>query len=394
MFIRPQTIGLHCTADFAVEWDESSKGTTFKKNDGEKKNSNSSPKEGAGEGEEARERFNVYTNPLTNHQRNPNVNPKRTEPLTAAEIKAIEEVHQQYPELGAWNLSLLLSNEFAVHVSTMSILRVLYPERYKSPKIDEKVKFYEKPRPHVMYHADTMEVTLGNESEIYQISVEDDYSRGYMALCVFPKKHSYFVILTLLRAFRLHSKPELFHRDNGGEYENGIVSRLLQMLGIVDVPTEVENPKGNGKKERAHSQDRKYFYDKYQFWDIESVEEAIPEYMRFRNESKGQWARYGKTASAILKDAEAKPLTDEELEKVIQELYFEKAERIVKQNGKVKFEGKWYHVSREMSGETVDVRITLRGVEVWHKGSFIKRWKYWEYVLDIAAGYMLKRYLL
>jgi hypothetical protein len=59
------------------------------------------------------------------------------------------------------------------------------------------VKFYEKPRPHVMYHADTMEVTLVNESVIYQISVEDDYSRGYMALCVFPTKHSYFVVLTL-----------------------------------------------------------------------------------------------------------------------------------------------------------------------------------------------------
>jgi hypothetical protein len=31
------------------------------------------------------------------------------------------------------------------------------------------------------------------------------------------------------------------------------------MLDIIDVPTEVENPKGNGKKERAHRQDRKYF---------------------------------------------------------------------------------------------------------------------------------------
>ena len=75
------------------------------------------------------------------------------------------------------------------------------------------------------------------------------------------------------------------------------------MLDIVDVPTEVENPKGNGKKERAHSQDRKYFYDKYKFWDFESVEKAIPEYLRFRNESKGQWARYGKNASAVLKGA-------------------------------------------------------------------------------------------
>ncbi len=65
-----------------------------------------------------------------------------------------------------------------------------------------------------------------------------------MALCVFPKKHTYFVILTLLRAFRLHSKPKLVHHDNGGEYNNGVVSRLLRMLDVVDVPTEVESPKG------------------------------------------------------------------------------------------------------------------------------------------------------
>ena len=70
-----------------------------------------------------------------NPQRNPNVDSKRREPLTDVEIKAIEEAHRQYPELGPWNLSLLLSNEFAVHVSTMSVSRVLYPERYKSKKI-------------------------------------------------------------------------------------------------------------------------------------------------------------------------------------------------------------------------------------------------------------------
>jgi hypothetical protein len=61
-------------------------------------------------------------------------------------------------------------------------------------------------------------------------------------------------------------------------------------------------------------------------------------------------ARYGKTASSVLKGAEAKPLTDEELESVIRELYFENVERKVKQNGKVKFEGKWYHVGRKKSG--------------------------------------------
>ena len=71
-----------------------------------------------------------------------------------------------------------------------------------------------------------------------------------------------------------------------------------------------------------------------------------------------------------------------------------KGERIVKQNGKVKFKGKWYHMNKKMSNETVEVKITLRGAEAWHNGAFIKRWKYWEYVLGIAADYMLKKYLL
>ena len=170
--------------------------------------------------------------------------------------------------------------------------------------------------------------------------------------------------------------------------------RCADHLKIIKSLTEVRNPKGNGKKERGHSQDRKYFYEKYKFEEIGSVEKTIPEYVIFRNEMKRQWARYGKTASSVLKEAEAKPLTDEEMGWIIRELYFEKVIRIVKQNGKVKFEGKWYHVGKNMSGETVEVKITLRGVEVWHEEAFIKRWKYWESSIGIAAGYMLKKYLI
>ena len=51
-------------------------------------------------------------------------------------------------------------------------------------------------------------------------------------------------------------------------------------------------------------------------------------------------------------------------------------------------------MGKKMSGETVEVKITLRGVEVWHEGAFIKGWRYWEYVIGIAAGYMLKKYLI
>ncbi len=137
---------IYCTANLAIEGNESPQGKAFKKkNDGEKEDNNSSLQESVKKVEKKRERTNVYTNPLTNPQRNPNVDPRRREPLTDIEINAIKEAHTRYPEFGAWNLSLLLSNELAVHVSTMSILRVLHSERYKSSKHDEKVKFYEKP---------------------------------------------------------------------------------------------------------------------------------------------------------------------------------------------------------------------------------------------------------
>jgi len=172
------------------------------------------------------EKFNVYTNPLKNPQRNPNVNPNRRSPLTEIEIQSIVIAHLQYSELGSWNLSLFLSNEFNVHVSAMSILRVLNPEKYKCKKIIEKIKFFEKPRSHVMYHADTMEVVFNNGTVVYQISIEDDYSRGYMAMCVFPMKHSYFVVLSMLQSFRLHSKPKLFHHDNGSRIENFFMIKI------------------------------------------------------------------------------------------------------------------------------------------------------------------------
>jgi transposase InsO family protein len=195
-----------------------------------------------------------------------------------------------------------------------------------------------------MYHADTMEVILGNGEVVYQISIEDDYSRAYVSMDIFKSKHTYFVIISLLKAFRRYGIPELFHHDNGGEYNNTAVRWLLKQFNITDVPTEVENPKGNGKKENAHSQDRKYFYEKHNFRTIEEVEQSIPEYLEFRNNVKGQWARYGKTASEALKEAEPRKMSDDELKKMIRELYFEKKDRIVKKDGKLRFNGKTHYI--------------------------------------------------
>ncbi|ODS35374.1 MAG: hypothetical protein A7316_03995 [Candidatus Altiarchaeales archaeon WOR_SM1_86-2] len=278
----------------------------------------------------------------------------------------------------------------------MSILRTLYPEKYRNSKenANNTINYYEKHRPFAMYHADTMEVILGNGNTIYQISIEDDYSRHYVSMEVFESKHRYFVIICMLKAFRQYGIPKLFHHDNGGEYDNATVKWLLKQFDITDVPTEVENPKGNGKKERAHGQDRKYFYEKHNFQTIEDVEEAIPDYLDFINNVKGQWARYGETASEPLKKAKSRRMSDEELEKVIRELCFEKKNRIVKKDGKVRFKGRQYHISKKLEGVTIEMRVILKGIEAWYGRKPIKGWKYWEYILNIAVVYIFERYLL
>lgn len=317
-------------------------------------------------------------------------------PLTKDEKSAIKEAHEKYPELGSWNLPIILSNIYSVHVSHMSVLRTLYPEKYRNSKENVKntINYYEKHRPYAMYHADTMEVILGNGDKIFQISIEDDYSRYCVSLEVFKNKHPYFVVVCMLKAFKQHGIPTLFHHDNGGEYDNTPVNWLLNWLRITNVPTKIENPQGNGKKERAHRQDREYFYRKYNFQIIEEVEQAIPEYLEFKNKVKGQWARYGKTASESLKEAEPRKMSNDELKKIINELYFEKKNRTVKNDGKVRFKGKRYHISKKLRGAVIEMKVTLRGIEAWYDRKLIKRWKYWEYILNIDVVYMLERYLL
>ncbi len=147
----------------------------------------------------------MYTNPKSNPQCNSNVDSNRTRPLTEEEKSAIKEAHEKHPELGPWNLSAILSNSHSTHISAMSILRTLYPEKYRNQNknVDNTVNYFEKHRPFAMYHADTMEIIPGNPqnfdkilgllwgngAKIFQISIEDDYSRYYVSMEVFRNKH-------------------------------------------------------------------------------------------------------------------------------------------------------------------------------------------------------------
>jgi hypothetical protein len=69
-------------------------------------------------------------------------------------------------------------------------------------------------------------------------------------------------------------------------------------------------------------------------------------------------------------------MSDDELKKIIRGIHFEKKNRIVKKDGKVRFKGRNYHISKKLKGTTVEMRVTSKGIEAEYGGKLIKRWKY------------------
>ncbi|PIV13885.1 MAG: hypothetical protein COS45_00550 [Candidatus Huberarchaeum crystalense] len=72
----------------------------------------------------------------------------------------------------------------------------------------------------------------------------------------------------------------------------------------------------------------------------------------------------------------------------------EKKNQIVKKDGKVRFKGRNYHISKKLKGTTVEMRVTLKGIEAKYGEKLIKRWKYWKYVPTNDVGYMSEKHLL
>lgn len=136
-----------------------------------------------------------------------------------------------------------------------------------------------------MWHGDVMTGRrLPDGTFIYQCTIEDDYSRGYGGY-LSEYKDARIVIYALIDSIlRWKSIPTCFHYDNGSEAKCGIVKAFLRNLSkvcshyIILIPTLVENPKGNGKKERAHRDDKRDFWKKIKSNDIRYLQKKFEDY--------------------------------------------------------------------------------------------------------------------
>lgn len=236
-----------------------------------------------------------------------------------------------------------------------------------------------------MWHGDVMTgKRLPDGTFVYQCTIEDDYSRAYAGKLK-NYKDARIVIYALIDAIlRWKSIPTCFHYDNGSEAKCGLVQAFLRNVAdkcnhtISFIPTLVRNPKGNGKKERAHRDDRRDFWKKNRMEKIESLQKKFEKYLKWRNEKKGHFALRGKTSATRLQE-NRKPLR-KFIRKQLEGLAKVKiAERVVKPLGIVYLLNKIYHVDPKLEGQRIELWETMNGLEV-RKGEKIYHSieEYWE----------------
>lgn len=236
-----------------------------------------------------------------------------------------------------------------------------------------------------MWHGDVMTgKRLSDGTLAYQCTIEDDYSRAY-AGGVETYKDARIVIYALIDAIlRWKSIPTCFHYDNGSEAKCGIVQAFLRNVAdrcdhdISFIPTLVQNPKGNGKKERGHRDDRRDFWKKNKSQNLRYIQRKFEKYLKWRNEKKGHFALKGNPSITRLQENK-KPLqkfTRKQLENLAK---VKIAERIVKPLGVVYLLNTIYHVDPKLEGQKVELWETINGLEVC-KGKKIYHLirKYWE----------------
>lgn len=236
-----------------------------------------------------------------------------------------------------------------------------------------------------MWHGDVMKgIRLPNGAFIYQCTIEDDYSRGYAGY-LSTYKDARIVINALIDAIlRWKSIPTCFHYDNGSEAKCGIVKAFLKNLSvkcnhkIAIIPTKVRNPKGNGKKERAHRDDKRDFWKKNKSKDIKYIKRKFEKYLHWRNYKKGHFALKGKSSITRLKENK-KPVrnfTRKQLENLAQ---VKIGERIVRSGGVIFLSQKLMYTDNRLVGKKVELWESLGGLEVrYNNRVFDITPEYWE----------------
>lgn len=144
--------------------------------------------------------------------------------------------------------------------------------------------------------------------KFYQFSAIDEYSRMEFKM-IFDEISGYSAVQFLKRMLRFFPFPvSCIQTDNGSEFSNrfhsdkpGAFDIALEHYGIRHKLIRVATPRHNGKVERTHRTDQRFFYDDHRFFSLIDANRQLAAHLRWCN-SRPRLCHNWRSASVVLRD--------------------------------------------------------------------------------------------
>jgi transposase InsO family protein len=304
--------------------------------------------------------------------------------LTPKAIQRAEAVIQEKPHLGPERIAWDLQNGEHLTISPATIKR-LKRKRHEAmcpPPPPPMWRFYERHHPHSLWHGDFLEkVTLTDlDRTAYQLTLMDDYSRGYVFCDLFldpDMRTTVRALIAAMRQWRVIPHAVIF--DNGAPFKGRLLVAFCHHVGIRLIHAAVNHPQTNGKLERAFRDDMKDFYRQYDAWLLEPLRSDLPAYMSYRNNVRGHRALGGKPAITRLNEHD-RVAPQALLDRLERFAWYEVKRKVVDRYGYIQMFGRIAYVERAWKGREITLIETLEGLEAHAEGRCVAVMRdYWKY---------------
>jgi len=266
-------------------------------------------------------RYNGKRESLVDKSKKPRSSPKQ---CRAEEIDLVIKAWQEIGEFGGDYVYGILLREkgFKRHISTMyKILNKYQLIKKEKPKRRENKPYDTAKYPGEKLQMDVKFVPKGSlareiEGEKwYQWTIIDE-ATGLRYLEWFRDKKAFNSCKFVMNArrffpFKLHE----IQTDNGSEFVNEYLDKMLESLGIRHKRIRPATPRHNGKVERSHRVDEKFFYDGVVCKNFEELEDLGRKWNREYNNMymrKFNWLSPNEVYE-LYKQAPKKPIIPKQL---------------------------------------------------------------------------------
>lgn len=305
-------------------------------------------------------------------KRAPATHPARR--LTPETRQRAEALIQAKPYLGPERTAWDLQNDEHLTVSPSTIKR-LKGRRHEacSPPPRPVWRFYERHHPHSLWHGDFLEkVTLTDlDQTAYQLTLLDDYSRGYVFCDLFLNPDIRTTIRALIAAMRQwQAIPQAVVFDNGPPFKGKLLSAFCTGVGMWLIHTALHHPQTNGKLERAFRDDMRDFYRQYDVWLFEPLRQALPDYVHYRNAIRGHHALGGQPSMTRL-TTHTHFAPPELLERLESFACYEMGKKIIPATGNIRLFGRDACLGAALARTEVTFFESLDGLEARCNGQWV-----------------------